>query len=89
MDPEDRASLILMTREEIIHHVSIALAVLRPPVQIGRGRKLPDESDRDRRMAAALLAEHFEMSGFRMYRGQPIEGHGGGFGRPEPSNVGG
>lgn len=83
MDRDDPTSLMPMTREEIVHHVTIALKVLRPPVQFGRGRRLPHESDRDCRAAAERLAEHFEMSNIRIFKRPPLPAHGGGFGRIE------
>jgi hypothetical protein len=36
------------SRCEVAQHIAIALAVLKPPIQIGHGRKLPNQSDRDR-----------------------------------------
>ncbi len=82
MDRDDPAALIRVSQDELILCVAIALKVLRPPVQIGRGRKLPHESDRDCRVAAELLARHFEQIGFRIFRTPPLSPHGGGFGRP-------
>ena len=68
MDRDDPANLIAMSREEAVSLLFIALAVIRPPIQVGRGKKLPHESDRDRRMAAELIVRHCDLSGVRLFR---------------------
>ncbi len=60
-----------MSREEVARDIAIALAVIRPPVQIGRGRKLPHEADEQRQKAAALIVEHFERRGICSFRPAP------------------
>lgn len=82
MDRDDPANLIRMTRDEAITALFIALAVIHPPIQIGRGKKLPHESERDRLYAAELIVQHYDLSGVRLFRRPPLEGHGGGFGAP-------
>jgi hypothetical protein len=37
--------MIAMSREEVARDLAIALAVVTPPIQFGRGRRRPDESD--------------------------------------------
>lgn len=73
---ENTPALIPMTREEAVTAQFIALAVIRPPVQIGRGKKLPQDSERDRRMAAELIVQHYDLSGVRLFRKSPAEPHG-------------
>jgi len=68
--------MIAMSREEVARDIAIALAVLHPPVQFGRGRKLPHEADEARRRAAALIVEHFEKRGVCWFRPVPTAGHG-------------
>jgi hypothetical protein len=34
-----------MSREEVARDIAIALAVIRPPVQVGRRRRLPGDAD--------------------------------------------
>lgn len=82
MDREDARNLIPMTRDEAISALFIALAVIHPPIQIGRGKKLPQDSERDRRMAAELIVQHYDLSGVRLFRKPPLEGHGSGWGSP-------
>jgi hypothetical protein len=69
-----------MTRAEAISALFLALAVIRAPVQIGRGKKLPHESER--RMAAEFIVQHYDLSGVRLFRRPPLQPHGGGFGKP-------
>jgi hypothetical protein len=52
--------MLVMSRDEVTRDIAIALAVMAPPVQFGRGRKLPLEGDRERHRAAELIVEHFE-----------------------------
>ena len=63
--------LIPMADEEVARDIVIALAVIAPPIQVGRGKKRADESDRDRHRAAALLVEHFKRVGIRWLRKPP------------------
>jgi len=57
--------LFPMSSDEVAQHLAIALPVIRPPIQIGRGRKLPDQSDRDRREAAKMIVEHAKRCGIK------------------------
>ena len=59
--------LFPMSAEDVALHISVALAVIRPPIQIGRGRKLPDQSDRDRLEAAKAIVEHAERCGIKWF----------------------
>jgi hypothetical protein len=52
--------MIAMSREEVALDITIALAVIEPPIQVGRGRKLPHEADEQRKRVAAAIVEHFE-----------------------------
>jgi hypothetical protein len=67
--------LFPMSSNEVAQHIAIALAVIRPPIQIGRGRKLPDQSDRDRREAAKAIVEHAERCGIKWFIRQPGPWH--------------
>ena len=67
--------MLCMSREEVARDIAIALAVIRPPVQIGRGRQLPHESDEQRHRAAALIVEHFERQGICWFRPVPARGY--------------
>ncbi len=64
-----------MSVEEVARDIAIALAVIRPPIQVGRGRRLPAEADEQRRQVAALIAEHFERRGVRWFRPALESGH--------------
>jgi len=50
--------MVAMSREEIAR--DIAIGVITPPIQFGRGRQLPIESDAARQHAAELIVAHFE-----------------------------
>jgi hypothetical protein len=63
--------MIAMSREEVVRDIAIALAVIRPPVQVGRGRRLPGETDEERRKVAALIVQHFEHRGLCWFRPPP------------------
>ena len=63
--------MVAMSREEVARDIAIALAVLHPRVQFGRGRKLAHEADGERHKAAALIVEHFERRGVRWFRPAP------------------
>jgi hypothetical protein len=63
--------MIAMSREEVARDIAIALAVVRPPVQVGRGRRLPGDADAERRRVAALIVEHFERRGVCWFRPAP------------------
>jgi hypothetical protein len=65
-----------MSSEEVARHISIALAVIKPPIQIGRGPKLPDQSDRDRHEATKSIVEHAERCGIKWFIRQPGPPHG-------------
>jgi hypothetical protein len=67
--------MIAMSREEVARDIAIALAVIRPPIQVGRGRRLPGEADAERRQAAALIVEHFERRGVCWFRPAPGRPH--------------
>jgi hypothetical protein len=60
--------MIAMSREEVARDLAIALAVMTPPIQFGRGRRRPDESDADRARAAELIVKHFERCGVCWFR---------------------
>lgn len=51
--------------------LAIALKVIRPRVQIGAGKRLPDQADADAATAAKLLVEHLRMSGVRCFQMAP------------------
>jgi hypothetical protein len=55
--------MIAMSVEEVARDLAIALAVIRPPIQVGRGRRQPGEADDERRRVAALIVQHFERRG--------------------------
>jgi hypothetical protein len=67
--------MIAMSREEVARDLAIALAVIRPPIQVGRGRRLPGEADDERQRAAALIVEHFERRGVCWFRPAPGRVH--------------
>jgi hypothetical protein len=69
--PGEPRRLFLMPPDEVAQHIAIALAVITPPIQFGRGRKLPDQGDRDRREAAKAIVKHSELCGIRWYIRQP------------------
>jgi hypothetical protein len=56
--------MVATSREEVTRDIAIALAVMVPPVQIGRGRK-------ERHRAGELIAEHFERKGVCWFRPAP------------------
>jgi hypothetical protein len=60
-----------MAPDEVAQHLMIALSVIRPPIQIGRGQKLPDQSDRDRREAAKAMVDHAERCGIKWFIREP------------------
>ena len=60
--------MVAMTQEEVIRDIAVTLAVITPPIQFGRGRKLPHEGDADRAHAAKLIVEHFERRGVCWFR---------------------
>jgi hypothetical protein len=64
-----------MNPEEVATDITIVLAVIMPPIQFGRGRKLPRESDRDRRDAARLIVDHFVRIGVKWFRRPPACWH--------------
>jgi hypothetical protein len=68
--------MIAMSREEVARDIAIALAVIRPPIQAGRGRRLPGEGDDERRRVAALIVEHFERRGVCWFTPVPGRPHG-------------
>lgn len=72
MPPDD---LIACTRDEIARDIALALAVLRPPVQIGHRRKRPGEADVERQAIATMLVRHFERSGVMWFRRAPAPWH--------------
>lgn len=63
--------LIRMSAEEIATTVAIAFSVVHPPIQIGRGRKLPHQSDRDRQYAAELIVARCQGYGIEWFRPEP------------------
>jgi hypothetical protein len=63
--------MVEVPREKLVSDISIALAVIRPPIQVGRGRKLPSQSERDRQWAAEMIVGHFERQGVRWFRPLP------------------
>lgn len=67
--------MIAMSREEVARDIAIALAVIRPPIQAGRGRKLPGEADEERRRVATLIVEHFEPRRVCWFRPAPGRAH--------------
>jgi hypothetical protein len=66
--------MIAMSREKVARDIAIAFVVIHPPVQVGRGRRLPGEADNERRRAAALIVEHFERRGVCWFR--PVRASG-------------
>jgi hypothetical protein len=44
---------------------------VHPPIQIGRGKKLPHESDRDRRYASELIVQRCQGYGIEWFRQEP------------------
>lgn len=72
---EPEGELLPMTREEVATAVSIAISVVRPLIQFGRGKRLPHQSDDDRKRAALLVVEHCERSGVRWFRQAPAPPH--------------
>jgi hypothetical protein len=60
--------MIAMSREEVARDLVIALAVVTPPIQFGRGRRLPGQSDADRARAAELIVKYFERCGVFWFR---------------------
>jgi hypothetical protein len=67
--------LFPMSPDEVAHQIAVALAVIRPPIQIGRGRKLPDQSDGERREAAKMIVAHSERCGIKWFIRQPGPPH--------------
>jgi hypothetical protein len=67
--------MVAMSREEVARDIAVALAVIRPPIQVGRGRRLPHEADRQRQMAAAAIVEYFERRHVHWFRPAPERGH--------------
>jgi hypothetical protein len=63
--------MIAMSREEVARDIAVALAVIRPPVQVGRGRRQPHEADKQRQMAAAAIVEYFERRHVSWFRPAP------------------
>jgi len=57
-----------MSREQVARDLAIALAVVTPPIQFGRGRRCRDQSDVDRARAAELIVKRFERSGVCRFR---------------------
>lgn len=67
--PEDLHPEMTPIPDEILERdLAIALKVIRPRIQIGGGKKLPDQADRDAAQAAKLLVEHMRLSGVRCFR---------------------
>ncbi|HWE76110.1 MAG TPA: hypothetical protein VG328_23315 [Stellaceae bacterium] len=62
-----------MDAAEIEQTLTIGMAVIHPPIQVGRGRKLPSESDEDRKKAAQLIREHLELCGIKWFRSPPAK----------------
>jgi hypothetical protein len=60
--------MIAMSREEVERDIAIALAVISPPIQVGRRLRLPHEADAERRKAATIIVEHFEHHGVCWFR---------------------
>ncbi|HYM32190.1 MAG TPA: hypothetical protein VEU47_12875 [Candidatus Cybelea sp.] len=67
--------LIPVELQDVERDIAIAIAVIDPPVQFGRGRMLPGQQDEQRRMAARLIAERLMLMGFRWFRKPPAKRH--------------
>jgi hypothetical protein len=50
------------------------LSLIKPAIQFGRARKLPDQSDNERRDAAKLIVEHSARSGIKCCAGNRHHG---------------